>query len=70
MTCGIDEILRTADKTISATQQQLLRDLLADFDLTLHEQAIMETQEWRTVRNALDQFTVWLVHEKGKKITT
>jgi hypothetical protein len=67
MTCGIDEILGTAGQTLTDTTRQLVRDLGADFNLTVDEEAVLHTPEAGALRDALDQFTVWFVrHNRGR----
>ncbi|MBF0109401.1 MAG: hypothetical protein HQL76_09510 [Magnetococcales bacterium] len=66
MTCGIDEILGKADKSINESLQKLIQDLDTDFDLDLSAETILQSPQARRLRGELDTFAVWLVHGRNK----
>ena len=67
MTCGIDEICKDAKRTLDRFQQELVEELLADFDQEADVDAILQSKEVRDLRGQLELFTVWLVHNRLKE---
>ena len=66
MPCAVDDILKDSTEAIRGNMEQLVTDLITDFNLQLDSQQALASPEAETLRGAMQTFAVWAVRQ-GRK---